>query len=162
MYKDMQVVHIVACTLDGGIGFKGELLYHIPSDLQHFKNTTKGQVCLVGRVTAEKLPELPNRHLNVVSASNPLEDALEQAYSKACELGLNEIYVIGGEKLYNSTASLVDRVMMTRIKSHTAADAHYLLPVGIFSVKKLRYIPHAKNHPSCSIMQFTRQSNITL
>ena len=162
MYKDIQVVHIVACTLDGGIGYKDEMLYRIPPDLQHFKNTTMGQVCLVGRVTAEKLPDLPNRHLIVVSSHNPLEDALEQAYSRACELGLSGIYVIGGEKLYNSTASIVDRIVMTRIQSHTEADAHYHLPVGIFSVKKLRHIPHGKSHPNCSIMQFIRQTNITL
>ena len=60
---------IYARARNGVIGKQGQLPWHLPEDLAHFKRTTLGQPVVMGRVTWESLPEkfrpLPGR-INVV------------------------------------------------------------------------------------------------
>ena len=64
---------IVACDENYGIGYKGNLLVHIPEDMKRFKNFTKNNVVVMGRKTLESLPKgyLPNRK-NIVLSKDPL------------------------------------------------------------------------------------------
>ena len=55
---------ILATGLNGELGKNNQLLMHIPEDLKHFKKVTDGKVVVMGRKTAESLPNgkpLPNR-----------------------------------------------------------------------------------------------------
>ena len=58
---------IVAIAQDRAIGYKGDLIYHLSSDLKRFKALTTGHTVLMGRKTFESLPKgaLPNRR-NIV------------------------------------------------------------------------------------------------
>ena len=40
----MKVSLIVAIDLEGGIGKNNDLMWHLPSDMQFFKETTKNQI----------------------------------------------------------------------------------------------------------------------
>lgn len=42
---------IVAVDTNGGFGKDGEIPWNIPEDMKHFKETTKGGVCIMGRRT---------------------------------------------------------------------------------------------------------------
>ena len=63
---------IVAVDNNWGIGFNGDLLEHIPEDLEYFKQLTTGNIIIMGRKTWESLPKkpLPKRR-NLVLTSNP-------------------------------------------------------------------------------------------
>ena len=54
---------IVAVAENGAIGYKGDLVYHLPADMKRFKALTTGNTVLMGRKTFESLPKgaLPNR-----------------------------------------------------------------------------------------------------
>jgi len=54
----------IACMdIKGGIGFQGDLPWHYPADLNHFKKITDNRVCIMGSNTLESLPSmLPNRY----------------------------------------------------------------------------------------------------
>lgn len=45
----MKVSLIVAVDLEGGIGRDNDLMWHLPADMQFFKETTKGQIVVMGR-----------------------------------------------------------------------------------------------------------------
>ena len=64
---------IVACDENFGIGYKGNLLVHIPEDMKRFKDLTMNDIVVMGRKTLESLPKgyLPNRD-NVVISRDPL------------------------------------------------------------------------------------------
>ena len=47
---------IVATEKNWGIGKEGDLLIHLPGDLQFFKEQTMGKVLIMGRKTLESLP----------------------------------------------------------------------------------------------------------
>ena len=67
----MDVNMIVAAGDDGAIGRKGDLIWHISSDLRRFKALTMGHPVIMGRKTWESLPKkpLPGR-LNIVVTRN--------------------------------------------------------------------------------------------
>ncbi len=47
---------IVAVSKNWGIGWKGDLLFNLPEDMEFFKNTTKNNVVVMGRITLLSLP----------------------------------------------------------------------------------------------------------
>lgn len=64
---------IWAQTIDGVIGRDGVMPWHVPEDLQHFKEVTSGKPVIMGRRTWESLPDthkpLPGRANIIVSRS---------------------------------------------------------------------------------------------
>jgi dihydrofolate reductase len=68
---------IWAQDLRGGIGYKGELPWHLKSDLQHFKALTLGKSVIMGRRTWDSLlvKPLPRRH-NIILTTRPLDGAV--------------------------------------------------------------------------------------
>ena len=61
----MELKLIYARSRNGVIGRQGQLPWHLPADLAHFKQTTLGQAVVMGRKTWDSLPErfrpLPGR-----------------------------------------------------------------------------------------------------
>ncbi len=124
---------IVAVDNDWGIGFNGDLLEHIPEDLKYFKTLTTGNTVIMGRKTWDSLPKkpLPNR-TNIVITSNPnmyndvefmdLFDAkLYLIYNKN-----EDIFIIGGGKIYEELLPMCDRVYVTKIfKDHDQVDTYF-------------------------------------
>ena len=43
---------LVARALNGAIGHRNRLPWHLPEDLAHFKRTTMGKTIVMGRLTA--------------------------------------------------------------------------------------------------------------
>lgn len=74
---------IAAVARDGAIGKNGDLLWHLPEDLRHFKALTIGAPIVMGRKTWDSLPKhpLPGR-LNIVITSRP--ESLEYAQIHSC------------------------------------------------------------------------------
>ena len=63
---------IIACIdQNRGLGYRGELLFHIKSDMRFFKEITSGHPVIMGRKTWESLPvKLPGRQ-NIVVSRHP-------------------------------------------------------------------------------------------
>ena len=59
------IAAVVAVDKNWGIGYQGDLLAHIPEDLQHFKFLTEGNTIVMGRKTWDSLPKKP---LKIVSS----------------------------------------------------------------------------------------------
>ena len=68
---------IAAVDKNLGLGYQGQMLAHIPEDLQFFKHKTVGKIVVMGRKTYKSLPirPLPNR-LNIVITSQASEFGL--------------------------------------------------------------------------------------
>ena len=66
----MTVSLIVAVSSNGVIGRDGDLPWHLPADLKHFKRTTMGHHLIIGRRTWEEVGKpLPGRTMVVVTRS---------------------------------------------------------------------------------------------
>lgn len=139
MYQDKKVIHLVARGLGGEIGADNKLLWHIPEDLKHFKDSTIGHVVLMGRKTVEGLPKPLSRRL-VVMATKEWGDfkefyttdmLLNQCVSACFKLNTDKIFIAGGAQLYNSTFDIVDELWITQVFSeYSEADTFYHIPEG--------------------------------
>ena len=125
---------ILATGLNGELGQNNQLLMHIPEDLKHFKKVTDGKVVVMGRKTAESLPNgkpLPNR-VNIVMTRQPYENGCEgflrcNDYKKVLKIAETEdVFIIGGAEIYKLFEDYVEEVYWTLIhKFFPEADTHY-------------------------------------
>lgn len=105
---------IVAIDEQGGMGKDGKLPWHIPSELQYFAKTTRGNVVIMGRKSWESIPEkyrpLPDRLNIVLTRNNRLRfpkgvlrtDSLDKALEQARKHGKGkEVFVIGGAAVFH-------------------------------------------------------------
>ena len=124
---------IAALATNRAIGISGHLIYHISQDLRRFKALTTGHTVIMGRRTFESLPKgaLPNRRNIVLTRKSSNEysgaerfSSLQQALA-SCSPD-EEIFVIGGESVYEEALHIADRLCLTHIKAQPKfADAFF-------------------------------------
>lgn len=123
---------IASADKNWGIGFKNKLLVSIPTDMKFFRQTTTGKVVVMGRKTLESFPNglpLKNR-TNIVLTGNKdyrVKDAvivhtLEELQEELKRYQSDDIYVIGGERIYRQLLPLCDTAYITRIDHAFQAD----------------------------------------
>lgn len=127
---------IVACTSNRGIGYKGDLLFHISDDMKRFKELTEGNIVIMGRRTFESLPgknPLRNRTNVVLSHSynyhargSLVVHSVEEIENDIMQTADGrDIFVIGGGEIYRLLLPLCDTVYMTVIEKEVEADAFF-------------------------------------
>ena len=126
---------IVAVDKNWAIGKNNDLLVKIPMDQKFFRETTTGKVVVMGRKTLESFPNglpLKNR-TNIVLTHTPkfsVKDAivvhsLEELEEKLKKYRSEDIYVIGGEKIYAQLLDQCDVAHVTKIDYAYDADAYF-------------------------------------
>lgn len=103
---------ILAIDINYGIGKNNTIPWNYPEELNIFKEKTQNSILIIGRKTAENLPQLNNRIIYCVSPSlynfpnNYIKNKMsifctfEEALDKAKETN-KKIFVAGGAILYN-------------------------------------------------------------
>lgn len=124
---------IAALDRNRGIGKNNKLPWHLPEDLKHFKETTKGHPVIMGRKTFESIGRpLPNR-TNIVVTRNEqyspenvvVKHSLEEAIEYSNTIDTGEVFVIGGQDLFNQAIKIADRLYITRIDAEFHADTWF-------------------------------------
>lgn len=123
---------IVAIAKNRAIGYKGDLLTHIPGDLPRFKQITTGHTIIMGRKTMDSFPRgpLPNRDNIVITRNRNLKidgalvvHSLEDAINSASKD--KEIFIIGGGEIYNEALPYVDKLYITHVDKEFEADTFF-------------------------------------
>ncbi len=122
---------IVAVAENNVIGKDNSLIWHLPRDLKHFKETTTGHYVIQGRKTFESCGKpLPNRTNVIITRDknykaegcivvNSLEEAIAEAKNDP------EAFIIGGGKIYEQAMSLVDRIYLTKVHHSFEGDTFF-------------------------------------
>lgn len=135
------LVLIAAVAQNGCIGQGDTLPWHLPEDMAHFRNTTRGHAVLMGRKTWDSLPPrfrpLPGRR-NIVLTRQPGWQApgAETASSLDAALALlagppdaeptaQRVFVIGGAEIYAQALPLADELVLTEIHQDVSGDAYF-------------------------------------
>jgi dihydrofolate reductase len=124
---------IVAMSSNGVIGRDGDLPWHLPADLRHFKATTMGHHLIIGRATWDELGRpLPGRTMVVVTRNRDFSaDGVLVAHSVEEALSLvvgdDGPFIGGGAEIYRQAldAGFVDRVYVTRIHAEVEGDTFF-------------------------------------
>lgn len=135
--------HIVAMGKNRVIGNNGTMPWHLPEDLQQFKNLTMGKPILMGRKTFASLGRvLPGRRHIVVSRSSSADAVIPWGQSpdvvwfqnleearRACEIHADEwgpdVFIIGGGEIYRQTLPWVRDSYITEIEVIPEGDTLY-------------------------------------
>ena len=128
---------IVAMAENRVIGINNKLPWHLPNDLKYFKQVTMGKPIVMGRKTFESIGKpLPGR-TNIVITRNAgwvsdgvkVAHSLNQAYELAAAIGeidgQSELMIIGGDQIYQSSLSEVDRIYLTQVHASVEGDAWF-------------------------------------
>ena len=121
---------IAAMGKNRAIGMEGRMPWHLPAELQHFKQATMGKTIAMGRKTWQAIGRpLPGRQ-NIVISRNPdfVSAGAELADSLATAIELahsNEIMVIGGGQLYALALPLAQSMVLTLIDIEPEADTWF-------------------------------------
>ncbi len=123
---------IVAITDDFAIGKDNDLLLHIPGDLQHFKNVTKGHTVVMGDRTFISLPNgaLPKRRNIVLTLDEDyVASGCEMAHSIDEVLEMckdeDEVFIIGGGTIYKLFYTFADKLYLTIAHTSVEADTYF-------------------------------------
>jgi dihydrofolate reductase len=140
---------IVALNNNYVIGKDNKLIWHISNDLKRFKSITTGKTIVMGRKTFESLPKvLPNRQHIVITQNveysvpdervtivHDIKDILK--YENSPE----EVFVIGGGKVYKQLLPYCKRLYLTKVDSLVEGDTYF----PKFDESKYRIIEDEKN-----------------
>ncbi|MGH8224698.1 MAG: type 3 dihydrofolate reductase [Gammaproteobacteria bacterium] len=128
----MSVIALVAAVAENGvIGRGGEMPWHLPADLAHFKRITMGKPIVMGRRTFEAIGRaLPGRRNIVVSRNADFKaSGVERAANLEAALALaddaEEVMVIGGGELYRAALPFAQRIHLTRIQAKIEGDTFF-------------------------------------
>ncbi len=126
---------IVAADNNWAIGRSGAIPWHIAGDMKFFRETTTGNVIVMGRRTLESFPHgrpLPDR-VNIVLTRNAdykkegvlivhSEEELSEAVSS---FDPGRVFVTGGAEIYKQLLHAVDTCLVTRVDGEFPADTYF-------------------------------------
>ena len=126
---------IAAVDENWAIGKNNQLLVRIPADQKFFREMTTGKVVLMGRKTLESFPNgqpLKNR-TNIVLTHNKdyaVKDAvvvhsMDELHEELKKYDSDDVFVIGGEKIYEQLLDECDVAHITKIDFAYDADAYF-------------------------------------
>ncbi len=144
----MEIALIAAIASNGVIGRDGDMPWHLPEDLRHFKETTVGSPVIMGRKTYDSIVEridgpLPDRativltktperidHANGGDGLRSLTEATEvhaassvdEALALAVTYESDTVYVAGGATVYEQYLPVADRLVLTEINEVYEGD----------------------------------------
>lgn len=133
----MKISFVWAEDEAGWIGKDGQLPWHVPEDLQHFKTVTAHHPIIMGARTFASIGRpLPHRD-NIVVSHHPVDDqrvvtvaSLDElmALIKAKYVNEDEICIIGGAGLFSQTADIVNVLHRTVIVGDHHGDVQ-MVPI---------------------------------
>lgn len=125
----MNLELVAALDLNRAISVDGNLPWHLPDDLKHFKRLTIGKTVLMGRKTFQSIGRpLPKRR-NLVLTRNlgyttPTAEVVH-SLTEALELEPN-LMVIGGGEIYALTLPLAHKMHLSLVQTRVSnADAFF-------------------------------------
>jgi len=116
-------------TPQGLIGKDNQIPWHLPADLQRFKQVTMGHPIIMGRKTFESLPGLlPGRQHIVLTQNHSYSAegcAVVTNWSQVEILVENKAYVIGGAAIYQYALPLAKYLYTTIVHAELDGDTYF-------------------------------------
>lgn len=141
MPKPLQL--IVACAENRVIGRGGRLPFDIPEDKQWFHDRTANQVVVLGRICFETWPSVlrhgrkpvvissqPERIAHLAKQKDPSAPPVPVAPDVPAALAWaqrlpGEIMICGGQRIYEETLPLADRLLLTLVHANVEGDVTF-------------------------------------
>ncbi|MGC6416257.1 MAG: dihydrofolate reductase [Bradymonadia bacterium] len=144
------------------IGREGELPWHLPADLKHFKQQTVETTVVMGRLTYESIGRpLPRRRNVVLSRRGFTADGvivIDSVDEITREFKDERLMVIGGEQIYRYFLPMADELLLTVVDVDQEGDAFFpkLAASEWFIASAEHHQPDARNPVAYSFYRLCR------
>lgn len=125
---------IVVVDRNWGIGKKNDLLFRLPADMKHFRETTAGKVVVMGSNTLLSFPEgkpLKNR-VNIVlwpggekRGDCVVVDSLEALFEEVKKYPEEDVFVVGGAMMYRTLLPYCKEAIVTKVDADGEAEVFF-------------------------------------
>jgi dihydrofolate reductase len=125
------LISIAAVAQNGAIGYENKIPWpRIKDDMLHFMLTTQNHAVVMGRKTCQSLKNPLKNRTNIVLSRNKKFDRngfiVIDSPKKIIELGkISDVYIIGGEKIYEYFMPYVDQMIITRVFQSPKGDTFF-------------------------------------
>ncbi len=128
----MIVSIIAAVAKNRVIGINNHLPWKLPADTAYFKNTIKGHSVIMGRKSFEaEDAEFTNQKNIILTRQDHLELPENCYLARDLEQALDllkdeaEIFILGGESIYEMALPQTDRLYLTHIEAEFEGDTYF-------------------------------------
>lgn len=162
-----KIVAIWAQDEEGVIGKDNRLPWHLPAELQHFKETTLNHAILMGRVTFDGMGRrlLPKREtliltrnsdekMDGVSIFNDIESVLDWYQSQD-----KNLYVIGGKQIFQAFEPYIDEVIVTQVHASVEGDTYFPedFDLSLFETVSSKFYDKDEKNPYDFTIQYRKR-----
>ena len=125
---------IVVVDRKWGIGKGNDLLFRLPADMKHFKETTVGKVVLMGTNTLLSFPggrPLKGRTNIVLWPDGPQREdctvvrSLGELFGAVAPYPADAVFVVGGAMLYRTLLPYCSEVIVTKVDADGGAEVFF-------------------------------------
>ena len=164
----MSLSTIIAMDENKLIGNKNSLPWHLPADLLHFKEITRGHTIIMGRKTFDSIKKpLPDR-TNIVLTSdinfkpegvlvfNDIEELKEFIKEQK-----DEVFVIGGSHLIKALYPMIEKFYITHIMESFVGDCYvrFIDFKALKLINKETHFPEHKNNYFYSFCEYIKNND---
>ncbi|MDR3021316.1 MAG: dihydrofolate reductase [Clostridiales bacterium] len=125
-------MNIIACVdKNFGIGYKNKLQFDIRLDKSYFKAMTINKTVIMGAKTYQSLKNVPLPNRNNIVLSTQLQEcedslivksSLKQLLDYLNDNKITDVFVIGGQSVYQQLLSYCDTAYITKVDAVKKAD----------------------------------------
>lgn len=127
----MIITIIAAMDENRVIGRENQMPWDLPSDRKRFHAVTRGHPVILGRKTFESIGRPLSARTNIVLTRQQdyraegcvIVHDLDSAFA-ACG-GADEVFICGGEEVFQETISLADRIYLTIVHEEFEGDVFF-------------------------------------
>jgi len=137
----MKLIIISAVSVDGVIGIGEKIPWRISEDFKHFRETTMGNMLMVGLNTFKNLPSmaLEGREFIILNRDEPFDvikrtvktfqfrelDTVLELLNNGMN-DFNQVFIIGGASIYNLLIDYCDEAIITWVnKTYPEGDKRF-------------------------------------
>lgn len=143
----MKISIIAAVAENNVIGKNNQLIWHLPIDMNYFREKTMGHCVIMGRKNYDSIPEkfrplsgrtniIITRQKKISAPNCIVVNSIEGALDAAKNKNETECFIIGGAEIYKQTIGICNNLYYTKVHASFAGDAFF--PEVNWSKWKLR------------------------
>ena len=132
----MEKVLMAAKAANNVIGKDNSLPWHLPADLDFFRQTIEGQFLIAGRKFFETVQGQQVFHQGVkgivLSRQKDYQahhiqvaHSIEESFQLAEKSGVPKVFILGGGEIYKQTLALADQLILTEIEAEFEGDTFF-------------------------------------
>lgn len=132
---------IAAVSSNGVIGNAGDLVFSDKEDMKHFRETTTGNVVIMGRKTWDSIPPayrpfkdrknvIISRNRNIPGSEDcmtliPTNNITREILEYVGEHFNKDVYIIGGGEIYKQSINFADELIISEFPQEVPGDTFF-------------------------------------